>query len=159
MNSAWYTSTYSLQKPEYRRYCGPDHTSVRWVAAGINDYEEEVDKIVASSKVSPDIRKVAWFGNIYSPLGFRPEYKTRPLLVELSKQHPHMFDFRHTCFQPDRTCGHIPLAEMVANYSYLLDIGGNGYSGRLKYLLFSHRPLFLVDREHLEYLDDLINVM
>ena len=153
-SSAWYMSAYSSQRPEFRRYCGPDHTSVRWIDVGINDYEEEVNKIIASSKVSPHIRKVAWFGNIYSPSRRRPESTTRRLLTKLSKRYPHLFNFRHTCSHPNRTCGHIPLPEMVASYSYLLDIGGNGYSGRLKYLLFSHRPLFLVDREYLEYFNE-----
>jgi hypothetical protein len=36
-------------------------------------------------------------------------------------------------------------------YKYLIDIGGNGYSGRLKFLLFSKRPLLLVERNYIEY--------
>ena len=36
-------------------------------------------------------------------------------------------------------------------YSILIDIEGRGYSGRLKYLLWSHRPLLIVDRPHKEY--------
>ena len=33
----------------------------------------------------------------------------------------------------------------------LIDIEGFGYSGRLKYLLWSHRPVLLVDRPHKEF--------
>ena len=36
-------------------------------------------------------------------------------------------------------------------YKYLIDIQGAGYSGRAKILLFSGRPLFLVDRRWHEY--------
>jgi len=40
---------------------------------------------------------------------------------------------------------------MIRKYKYLLDIGGNGYSGRLKFLLFSNRPVFIVERNYIEY--------
>ena len=46
---------------------------------------------------------------------------------------------------------------MVSKFKIVLDIGGIGYSGRLKYLLFSGRPLIFVDRPYVEYFhDDLI---
>jgi hypothetical protein len=59
---------------------------------------------------------------------------------------------------PDPACTrHMPLHEMIENYAYLLDIGGWGYSGRLKYLLFSRRPLLFVQRRYVEYFhEDLI---
>ena len=40
---------------------------------------------------------------------------------------------------------------MVKKYSAVIDIEGNGYSGRLKHLLWSHRPVLLIDRPHKEY--------
>ena len=42
----------------------------------------------------------------------------------------------------------------LTKYKYLLDIGGNGYSGRLKYLLYSKRPILLIDRNYVEYFHD-----
>lgn len=36
-------------------------------------------------------------------------------------------------------------------YRFLIDIGGNGYSGRLKLLLFSRHPLLIVDRDYIEF--------
>ena len=36
-------------------------------------------------------------------------------------------------------------------YWALLDIGGNGYSGRLKFLLFSKRPILIVERDYVEF--------
>lgn len=44
-----------------------------------------------------------------------------------------------------------PLPDLVRDHAILLDIGGHGYSGRLKYLLFSGRPLLMVDRIYIEY--------
>lgn len=40
---------------------------------------------------------------------------------------------------------------MVKTYSILIDIEGNGYSGRLKYLLWTLIPLLFVDRPYKEY--------
>jgi hypothetical protein len=45
----------------------------------------------------------------------------------------------------------LSLEDLVTDYACLLDIGGNGYSGRLKYLLFSGRPLLMVERRYVEY--------
>lgn len=46
---------------------------------------------------------------------------------------------------------YISLPELVSMYSILIDIEGNGYSGRLKYLLWSHRPVIIIDRPHKEF--------
>jgi glycosyltransferase involved in cell wall biosynthesis len=46
---------------------------------------------------------------------------------------------------------YISTPDLVKRYSILIDIEGNGYSGRLKHLLWSHRPVILVDRPHKEY--------
>jgi glycosyltransferase involved in cell wall biosynthesis len=43
------------------------------------------------------------------------------------------------------------LPELVKTYKYLVDIGGIGFSGRLPYLLFSNRPLLLIDRDYVQY--------
>jgi len=45
----------------------------------------------------------------------------------------------------------ISTTDLVKTYSLLIDIEGCGYSGRLKHLLWSHRPLLLVDRPHKEF--------
>jgi glycosyltransferase involved in cell wall biosynthesis len=40
---------------------------------------------------------------------------------------------------------------LVKKYSFLIDVEGYGYSGRLKYLLWSQRPVLLIDRPYKEY--------
>ena len=44
----------------------------------------------------------------------------------------------------------IPMYEQL-KYKYLIDIQGNGYSGRLKYLLHSGRLIFMQDRKWKAY--------
>lgn len=46
---------------------------------------------------------------------------------------------------------YISTPELVKKYSILIDVEGEGYSGRLKHLLWSHRPILIVDRPHKEY--------
>ena len=45
---------------------------------------------------------------------------------------------------------YISTQQLVSKYAFMLDIEGHGYSGRLKYLLWSRRPLLLIDRPHKE---------
>ena len=40
---------------------------------------------------------------------------------------------------------------MAKTHYILIDIEGNGYYGRLKHLLWLHRPLLLVDRQHKDF--------
>lgn len=112
-------------------------------------FREIVSEIVDASQINPAEHKIAWFGNIYSPAGNTLEFTTRPLLIEMSKKYPHLFHFRH--ISNDGTSDFISLPHMIQQFSHVLDIGGNGYSGRLKYLLYSNRPLFLVERKFVEY--------
>jgi hypothetical protein len=76
--------------------------------------------------------------------------------LELAKEHPNLFDFRHIApgrdgFIPGDHPSYLSLPNMVRAFAFVLDIGGNGYSGRLKYLLFSKRPLFIVEREFVQF--------
>jgi hypothetical protein len=85
------------------------------------------------------------------------EYKTRPLLKKIGDENPELFDIIH--IQPIRGLinnniqNYLSLPDLI-KYRYLIDIGGNGYSGRLKFLLFSKRPLLIVERNYIEYFQD-----
>jgi len=52
---------------------------------------------------------------------------------------------------------YMSLSDLVKKYSILIDIEGNGYLGRLKYLLWSHRPVLIVDRPHKEFFFQYLN--
>ncbi len=97
-----------------------------------------------------DINKVGWIGNINT------NYR-RKTLCEIAKQNPNLFDI-FDCqwfFNPNsiqlNSSKYISTPDLVKTYSILIDIEGNGYSGRLKHLLWSHRPVLLVDRPHKEF--------
>jgi hypothetical protein len=149
-----YSLCYNKNEPNNEKYCGVDYVFWAWPTASIFNYKETRDKIIELSKNEPIIQKVGWFGNIYSPTQEVIEHKTRPLLKELGDKYPEIFDIHHV--QPQ----HGTITKNIHNflslpdltkYKYLIDIGGNGYSGRLKFLFFSKRPIFLVDRNHIEF--------
>lgn len=149
-----YSLCYNKHQPEKEKYCGPDCFFWNWPSASIYSFKETRDQIRKSSKIPPTIDKVGWVGNIYSPLPDVPEYKTRPLLKKYGDMYPEIFDIKHVLPQKGIIDNSIPnyasLPELT-KYKYLIDIGGNGWSGRLKFLLFMRRPLFLVDRNYIEY--------
>lgn len=77
----------------------------------------------------------------------------RQRLLGLTNEYPDYFDFRHLSgdkIHPESN-EYISLPKLIETNSYLLDIQGQGYSGRLKYLLYSNRPLFYVERDFVEY--------
>jgi len=151
---------YNKNNPNLKKYCGPDWVFYHWPSASIYSFENTKNQIIIESNKSPTINKIGWFGNIYSPLPDVIEYKTRPILKKIGDENPELFDIFH--IYPingainNNTPNFISLPELI-KYKYLIDIGGNGYSGRLKFLLFSKRPLLIVDRNYIEYFhDDLI---
>jgi hypothetical protein len=146
-----YSMAYHRDHPERRRFCGPDFAFVHWPSAHIHHFPDTRDAILAASRLAPTIDKVGWFGNIWSPDLTDThviEVQTRPLLHLRGYENSQWMDIVHVARgQPNPP---LSLPELC-RYRYLIDIGGNGYSGRLKYLLFSKRPLLLVDRIYVEY--------
>jgi hypothetical protein len=148
----YYSMTYHKKYPEYKKYCGPDWTFINWPSAKIISFKDTCDKIIKESNNLPIINKAAWFGNIHSPRPDVIEHKTRPLLVQISKQYPDLIETEQV-FPNGSDKNYISLEELT-KYKYLIDIGGNGYSGRLKYLMFSKRPILFVERNYIEYFND-----
>lgn len=152
-----YTMCYNKNNKNTRLLCGPDWTFIHWPSASINSFEETKNMIIEESHKEYTVDKIGWYGNLFSPLNDVIEYITRPLLAQIGEQNPHLFDI--VCIIPLHSKinniipNYMSLPDLV-KYRYLIDIGGNGYSGRLKYLLFSKRPLLLVDRNYIEYFHD-----
>jgi hypothetical protein len=160
INKKMYSMTYNKKYPEFEKYCGPDWTFISWPSASINSFEETKNEIINESNKKPTIDKIGWFGNINSPMPDVIEYKTRPLLKKIGDENSDIFDIIHIA--PNGGNGGIidkniqnytSLPELI-KYKYLLDIGGNGYSGRLKYLLYSKRPLIYIERDYIEYFNN-----
>lgn len=141
--------------PSGRNACGPDWTFHGWPAASIESFERVTAQIeAAGAENEPRIRKVGWFGNVHSPMSGVPEHRTRPLLKAMGDMRPDVLDIVHVGPENSRVGVGVPRYVSLpdhTHYAGLLDIGGNGYSGRLKYLLFSGRPLLLVARDYVEY--------
>jgi hypothetical protein len=158
-----YSMCYNKNNPELKKYCGPDWVFCHWPSASIQEFEDTKNKIISKydNNPNPTINKVGWFGNIHSPLSDVIEYTTRPLLKKIGDENPELFDIVHISpingmINKTNNNDYLSLPDLV-KYKYLIDIGGNGYSGRLKFLLFSKRPLLLVDRNYIEYFhEDLI---
>jgi hypothetical protein len=128
----------------------PDFIMDNWPACGIDDYMETVNAMVAKSKERVVYDKLFWIGNIAT-------HKSRAILCELAQEDPRIeaiaMDWQRNKFevlekQPSTMFVSLP---EHCRYKYLIDIQGAGYSGRAKILLFSGRPLFLVDRRWHEY--------
>lgn len=147
-NLKMYSMTYNKNIPELEKYCGPDFTFIDLPYAGVLSLEQIKNDLSESGNLPYTIAKVAWFGNINSPLNDIPEYKTRPLLKEIGDANQELFEIVHV--DPNIKDNSNIISDLT-KYKTLIDIGGNGYSGRLKFLLFSKRPLIIIDRIFIEY--------
>ena len=159
-NCREYSMCYNKNNPNLEKFCGVDWVFYHWPSANIHSFEVTKNEIIKEANKQPTIDKIGWYGNIYSPQSDVIEYYTRPLLKKIGDENPQLFDIFHILPNNGIIDGNInnylSLPDLI-KYKYLIDIGGNGYSGRLKYLLFSKRPLLLVDRNYVEYFhNDLI---
>jgi hypothetical protein len=140
---------YTYSKQNSYNNLVPDWIFHSWPEVGINDYETFVKEIDDSGLNNYEINKVGWIGN--TGTNFR-----RKTLLEISNNNKELFDIFDMNWVPSgntilNSTKYISTPELVKRYSILIDIEGNGYSGRLKHLLWSHRPLLIVDRPHKEF--------
>jgi hypothetical protein len=127
----------------------PDFNFHGWPQVGINDYEEFIKLIDIAGNEKYEINKVGWIGSINT------NHKRRQL-YNIGNNNSDIFDIIDMYWINSgkvklNATRYMSTIDLVKNYSILIDIEGIGYSGRLKHLLWSHRPVLLVDREHKEY--------
>lgn len=145
-----YTGTgYSYVKP-HAAHLVPDFVFHAWPQVGIHDYDTFVNQIDQSGKIPYLLHKVGWIGNTdTNPL--------RKKMMAIGQAHPEWFDFMDMKWIRSgniqlRSTKYISTPDLVKTYSMLIDIEGAGpYSARLKTLLWSHRPLLLVERPGKEF--------
>jgi hypothetical protein len=126
----------------------PDFTFHAWPEIGMDDYSKLTEQLSNAGLVKPEINKVGWIGAMSN--------KNRNKLVDLGKKHSNIMDiFNMRWIKTNKVfmnaTNYISVPELVKKYTILIDIEGNGWSARLKWLLWSRRPLLLVDRPHKEY--------
>jgi len=140
--------TYSKRNSYYRLV--PDFNFYAWPQVGIPDYETIVKEIGHAGLTKFEINKVGWIGCV--------SHFNRKKLLAIGNRRKDLFDFFQTTWiksnadsQVLHSTNYISTPNLVKTYSMLIDIEGHGYSGRLKHLLWSHRPVLIVDRPHKEY--------
>lgn len=130
----------------------PCFTFLNWRQAKVADYTQTTKEIADKGLLPATENEIFWMGN---PEG-RKVLPLRHLLVKFGKKNAfcnfvatganHAYDDR----QDKKPIPFTSMADQTKN-KYLLDIEGHGYSGRLKYLLHSRRPVFVVERPWMEY--------
>jgi len=141
---------YSYSNHSYGKIV-PDFNFHAWPQVGIHDYEIVTKEIDVSGLNPFEINKVGWIGNIHTN-------HMRSILLQIGQQNTALLDIVNCDgWWPSsnsvvfHTNNYISIPDLVKKYSLLIDIEGCGYSGRLKHLLWSHRPVLLVDRPHKEF--------
>lgn len=142
---------YSYSKQNHYTNLVPDFNFHSWPQVGIYDYEILYKELDIRGREPFLINKVGWIGNINT-------HPFRKRLLDIGNREKDLMDFfdcGNWFKRPNSILlgnkKYISTPELVSTYSILIDIEGGGYSGRLKHLLWSHRPLLLVDRPHKEY--------
>lgn len=147
-----YSMCYRADAPSLKPMCGPDWTFVHWPESNIECYKKTREEVIAAGEKEPATEKACWFGNARSPLKDVIEHVTRPRLVRIGEENKDIMDVRHVFPPlPAHHKDYKSMPDLVRQYRAIIDIGGNGYSGRIKWLLFSGRPLIMVDRLYIEY--------
>lgn len=149
---------YAFCHPSRNERTVPDFNFHRWPEAGVECYEKTVAAIGDAAARPPELRKAGWIGSA--------SHATRRRLHELGTAHRDVLDVTLMTWRPE-ACGSeerdgpaverhaasefLSLPELAARFAILIDVEGLGYSGRLKYLLFSGRPVLVADRPMLEW--------
>jgi len=145
-----YTEDFT-EVPDVYQYCSrgeldnlvPDYTFYDW--GGVGDYEEITKSIRENGLLKAELKKAAWIGNLHAHVNRKKLYdigKSNTKLCDIMASH----DFRFVEKSP-----FISMPDLVKKYAVLIDIEGFGYSGRVKHLMHSRRPLILIDRPFKEY--------
>jgi hypothetical protein len=136
---------YTICSDVYTERILPCFAFDHWREARIDDYSEMCELIKKGSDSPYKIDKLFWAGQVSHP--------TRKLFVEKFSLNPkieiiqHKDHWGHSSSLPEN---YLSLPDHC-NYKYLLDLQGNGYSARVKFLLHTKRPLFYQARKFHEY--------
>jgi len=137
---------YATATDAYENVC-PDFTFDHWSQTGIDDYELARTEIAISGNTKPETDMLGWRGNV-------PERSFRTYVLQYNDKKD--FDCEPIVWNrsnPGRLSSprFISLADQVKKWRYLLDVEGNGWSARLKFLFFSKRVIFLQERNFKEW--------
>lgn len=129
----------------------PDTYSLCWPECHIDDVFQKCEQIERAGDLPWFDARLFWRG--------QNSHWTRKLFVDIASKHEDKIDAH---FVESVTNGVLPANEMITLeehtlYKYLIDLSGQGFSARIKYLMFSQRPLFIVNRDYHDWISvDLI---
>jgi hypothetical protein len=124
----------------------PDFVFKGWKETGLEDYESTRRRLIRLDRQPPETGMLGWRGA-----------ETHPIRTTLTKYDDKVnYDIeliRWDRSTPERLIAKnfISLLDQVAKWRFLIDVQGAGYSGRLKLLLASGRPVFIQERSHHEF--------
>lgn len=137
--------SFSTATTDYGHVC-PDFVFDHWKQIQLEDYEDGWRAMVAAGDTEPETNMLGWRGGDTHP--------TRQLLIKLNDKlniDAELIAWDRS--NPERlTCtNYVSLPDHARKWRYLIDVEGEGFSGRVKLLLFSQRVLFLVERPYKEW--------
>lgn len=136
---------YTICSHRYTERTLPCYIFDHWKEAKIDDYSDMCEQIKERALKPYKFDKLFWAGQM--------SHHTRKVFVEKFSSHPkmeivsHRDHWGHSTDTPPR---YLSLPDHC-DYKYMLDLQGNGYSGRTKLLLHTNRPLFYQNRRLHEY--------
>jgi hypothetical protein len=126
----------------------PDFIFEGWPEAKFKDFDAKAASLAAASASVPLHDRAFWTG--------RCENAVRGSLVAISARHPDKVEAVDAMASYDRQTNLYrgafkTMEEQVADYRYMIDVEGFGYSGRLKLLLHAARVVLIQDRLYRDY--------
>ncbi len=126
----------------------PDFNFLGRPSIGADSYEKTVLNMVEASKEAPEYDTLFWIGNEES-------HVSRQVLLDLAKTDKRIeaYGMRWKDGVANGASSATKYVSLVdhTKYKYLIDLSGFGWSGRMKFLMFSGRPLFIADHDYYEY--------
>lgn len=130
----------------------PDFNFDSWPQVGIDSYEEKIKSLMDIGIGDPSTNKLGW-------IGCETNHNRRKLFdIGQNSNNKEFYDFKLMSWNrqnPNKLYEHTTtyksLEEQVKDWRYLIDLEGNGYSGRLKLFLFTNRLVFVQDRPYKEF--------
>lgn len=124
----------------------PCFTSLRWPQIGVDDSEILLEELLTDARDWAS-EKIFWIGT--------DQHASRRALYELGKHHSQILDVELMVWDRTNPKALVSKSRQVSilnhrDFKYLVDCPGVGYSARLKWLLATGRPVFLVKRDIVE---------
>jgi len=144
---AYTVFNFATMSDDYSLVC-PDFLFDRWRSVGIEDYELEYNKLIEAGGSNYLENKIGWIGSVTGTV-------REKFFSYIDRNNFKFCDFSFTKFTVINGKATAPnfltLEQQVKKWKYLLDIEGAGWSARFKLLMWSGRPVFLVDRVYKEF--------